>query len=354
MKITFILPGNSISGGLIAVLHYATEFSKAGHEVNLIWPRSPGEFRSGLRRFVDISRYLRSLVRGTEVGDIDFLDAEANLLEVPQISSRYVPSNDVIIATSWRTAEWVERLAPSKGRKYYFLQHYETWDGPTERVDATWKMPLKKIVVSSWLKAIAEDRFKEEVAGPLIYGVDTEEFFPLETMRSEPMTVGMLYHVADWKGTADGLRAIELVQQKHPDLKLIMFGAYEPQPDELPAYATMHYRPTRSSLHQLYNQCDVWLCPSWHEGGPPIPSQEAAACKCTIVTTDVGAARDCFVNGESALIVPPRDIQGMADSLLEVLSNRDLAAHLAQEAHRSVSARTWDIAAAEFLGYIAP
>jgi hypothetical protein len=48
-----------------------------------------------------------------------------------------------VIATWWETAEWVDRLSVSKGKKVYFIQHYEAFDYlPKERVEATWRLPF--------------------------------------------------------------------------------------------------------------------------------------------------------------------------------------------------------------------
>src|SRR3546814_3213520 len=65
------------------------------------------------------------------------------------------PDADVVIATAWQTAEVVDRLPAAKGRKFYLIQHLEDWTGPRERVLATWKLPLEKLVIARWLKDIA-------------------------------------------------------------------------------------------------------------------------------------------------------------------------------------------------------
>src|SRR3546814_12065085 len=48
----------------------------------------------------------------------------------------------------------VDRLPAAKGRKFYLIQHLEDWTGPRERVLATWKLPLEKLVIARWLKDI--------------------------------------------------------------------------------------------------------------------------------------------------------------------------------------------------------
>ena len=56
------------------------------------------------------------------------------------------------MATWWETAEWVARYPASKGAKAYFIQHHEVHEGlPADRVNATWRLPMHKIVIANWL-----------------------------------------------------------------------------------------------------------------------------------------------------------------------------------------------------------
>ena len=50
-----------------------------------------------------------------------------------------VPDGDLIIATWWETAEWVNALSPNKGAKVYFIQHHEIF--PTFRLSAV-RLPI--------------------------------------------------------------------------------------------------------------------------------------------------------------------------------------------------------------------
>ena len=89
-----------------------------------------------------------------------------------------LPDADVVVATWWETAEWVARLSPSKGAKAQLIQQMESNFPyqPVDRVEATWRLPLQKIVVSQWLADLARDRFGDPTSVIVPNGIDLNLF----------------------------------------------------------------------------------------------------------------------------------------------------------------------------------
>ena len=58
------------------------------------------------------------------------------------------------------------------------------------------------------------------------------------------------------------------------------------------------------------------------------PGLEALACAAPLVTTDNGGCREYAIDGETALVVPPRDARAMADAIRRLLDDDALAARL--------------------------
>src|SRR5205085_9620151 len=83
------------------------------------------------------------------------IDPRVQMHYVPTLHPRHVPDADAVVATAWRTAESVARYPAPKGEKFYLVQHHETWDGPAGRVDATFGLQLRKIVIARWLEDLA-------------------------------------------------------------------------------------------------------------------------------------------------------------------------------------------------------
>jgi glycosyltransferase involved in cell wall biosynthesis len=72
-----------------------------------------------------------------------------------------------------------------------------------------------------------------------------------------------------------------------------------------------------------------------YEISPPVKILEYMACQKAIVTTDVGI-REFVHNNENGLIVPPDDINGLSNAIIQVLENPALRTRLAMNARRFV------------------
>lgn len=349
MRIAFVLPFIDLTGGIKEPLEYANRLQSFGHRVTVVYPRRwphPGEvirrnapwavqWLSSVHR--DVRYHVRRLIGRSE---LDWFDLRTNLLRVPDLAAVHIPDGDAVIATDWTTAEWVSVYGSDKGSKFYLVQGYETFCGPQDRVDATWKLPLRKIVISSWLRELAEQKFGETVAGVLIPGVDFGEFHPEDRTYNYPRRIGMRYHNLAYKAIPDGLAAFEMARRQHPELQLVMFGTGRPD-SGLPSGIEFHVRPSQDELRRIYNSCDIWLVSS-HMEGAGLPGQEAMACGCALVTTDVGAVRDYSIPGETALVSPPGDVTALGVNLLHLLNNERELKRIARAGREYVRQFTWE------------
>ena len=351
MKITFIIPFIVLTGGIKAPMEYANQLHDLGHHVILIYPReSPYlQFAKGQRHTVRSSlaklrgeiRYWASKLSGRN--ELRWFDLRAKLIRAPDLSERYIPDGDIVVAVDWTTAEWVNKYGENKGKKFYLIQGYEIWSGPKDRVEATWTMPLEKIVISSWLKKIAEKKFGQKVHGPLIHGVDHKQFYNDNKVYNKDKRIGMMYHDLELKGVSDGIKAFEIAKEQFPNIQLVMVGVKRPR-SGIPSYVEFHANPSPAEMRKIYCSCDIWLCPSRMEGGAMTP-QEAMACKCAVVTTNVGAVLDYAVPGETALVSPPNDPEALARNLIRLLSNEEELKRISIAGYEKIKEFTWEKAA---------
>jgi glycosyltransferase involved in cell wall biosynthesis len=318
---------------------------RLGHDVRIVVPTSLETVQThgasgALARIRPLAERLRTR------GRADWQEVLPRVTFVRDPSPRNVPDGDVVIATWWRTAEWVSTYGDRKGRKFHLVQHYEIWAGPRERVDATYRLGLTKIVVSSWLKRVLQERFGETSLGPILSGLDPQRFHPDPSVPVDPRLVGMMYHILPWKGALDGIRAFEAARAHCLDARLVLFGKYYPG-FELPEDAEFHYDPSPATLRSIYSRCGVWVLPSLAEGAG-LPVIEAMACDCAVAATDVGAVRDYAVPGESVLVSPPGDPEALARNILILLQDEDRRQRIAQTARAHIQRFTWDKADREF------
>lgn len=342
MKITFVLPMylTSPSGGFKVVYEYANRLAALGHKIAVVHPRTI-EPQAGLLEAIKkrlwkpkLQLANRPLVPWFEVNDM------VNLILVTDLSEHNIPDADVIFATASDTAFPVAAYSPGKGRKFYLVQSYESWNLPEETVIASWKLPMHKIVVSRHLQQLA-DRLGEQSRTTYIpLGIDLSIFRLLTPIHERrELRVGMLAHPNEVKGTRDGLAALELVKTKHADLQVVLFGT-EPRLEFIPAWMSYERLPTAERLVELYNSCRIFLNPGRAEGWG-LPAAEAMACGCAVVSADNGGIHEFAVDGETALIAPIKRPDLLAEQVLRLIEDDDLRQRIALKGHQSIQQFSW-------------
>jgi glycosyltransferase involved in cell wall biosynthesis len=343
MKITFVLPGPGAipMGGYKVVYEYANHLSGKGHEVTVVHSA-----RGCLRemRLFDYAkngiRYLQAVMGGNFRPDSWFpMDSGVRLMCVPSLSERWIPNADVVIATAWHTAEWVSGYPAVKGSGFYLIQDLETWDGQEEKVYATWKAPLNKIVIANWLLDVAKGLGEEAVYIP--NGLSADEFqMDIPPEERDPKHIMMLYHEAKWKGSADGIKALLMVRLKDPEIRVTLFGV-PPRPASLPDWIDYYQQPERTLLRALYNQAAIFVTASLSEGWG-LPSSEAMLCGTALVATNVGGHREFAFHEETALLSPAKDPTGLADNILRLVRDSTMRVSLATRGHEYIQQFTWE------------
>lgn len=347
LRITFLLPlpGDLPRGGDKVVYEYANYLAKRGHWVSVVHP-AIYLIDQPLRRLRlkpairTVWSYFEKRMTGRFKPTTWFeVLSSVRLLWVPSLAARHIPDGDIVFAGAWQTAEWVNQYPQSKGKKFYLIQHLETWSGPEERVYATWKMPLQKIVISQWLHGIAE---KLGESAHLIHnGLNFERFKVVTALGSrDPDNILMLFHSVAWKGSTDGLAAFEIARKQQPSLKLTLFGI-DPAPSDLPAGVAYHENPPQHVLCNLYNQASIFLSPSWTEGFS-LPPAEALQCGAALVLTDIGGPAAYAIHEVTALLSPVKDPAAMAANILRLVRDPELRLRLARNGNAAIQEFTWE------------
>ncbi|MBI5204624.1 MAG: glycosyltransferase family 4 protein [Nitrospirae bacterium] len=338
MKITFILPGWTTSpvGGFKVVYEYSSKLAERGHFVSIVHPLDLDNSHGLIwRSCIHIRRYAASLLRGKWFN----FHSSVNFLVTPSLEEKYVPDADYVVATAWRTAEWVDDYSIKKGSKYYFVQHYETWSGDKHNIDRTLKLKLRKIVISQWLRSVVEEL--GEMAEWVPNGIDSNTFTIQTPIEDRDMySLGMLYHESAWKGFDDGLKALTLVKAKYPKVSLKLFGVF-PKRRNLPDWVTYTRNPSLVNLVALYNSMSIFVHTSLVEGWGLTPA-EAMACGCAVVATDSQGILDYAEHEKNALISPPRSPEKLAENIISLIENRDRRVALAKAGHERIRQFTWD------------
>jgi glycosyltransferase involved in cell wall biosynthesis len=89
----------------------------------------------------------------------------------------------------------------------------------------------------------------------------------------------------------------------------------------------------------LYGRADFFVYPSLYEGFG-LPILEAMACGTPVITSDCSSMPE--VAGEAALLVDPLDVEALAEKMLELVSDKELAASLRARGIERAGRFTWE------------
>lgn len=185
------------------------------------------------------------------------------------------------------------------------------------------------------------------------HGVSPIYFHPQKTSRGR----GLLY-VGSWiprKGIHYLREAFEMLLKRFPDVRLSLIGVRMDADRALwdfsvSARQNIRVIPlmTEDDLIGEYSGHDILLFPSLYEGFGLV-LLEAMACGLAVVATDTGGAPDLIQDGVNGVIVQRRDSQGLADRIQRLLEDHDLRQRLGENARKTASEYTWEVAARKTL-----
>ncbi len=327
------------AGGFKVVYEYASHLQARGHHVTVVHPRN-------LDRQTGLKEKLKSLLWPYKIKLKDRglatwfnMHPDVKLSLVADLGERFIPDGDAIFATAYQTAFHVAGYGAGKGRKFYLIQHHETWLGPEEDVNRTLSLPLHKIVISRWLADLAREFGANGDVSHIPNGMDFSRFKLVTAIEARPKRVTMLAHPFEWKGMADGLAAIELARAQAPDLDATLFGAH-PRPQDLPEWIDYVEQPSQERLLELYNSCSIFLHTSWSEGWG-LTASEAMACGCALVAAANLGVQDFSEHEITALLAPIKEPAALAQQLLRAIRDDELRKRIAEAGHQYIQRYTW-------------
>jgi glycosyltransferase involved in cell wall biosynthesis len=147
--------------------------------------------------------------------------------------------------------------------------------------------------------------------------------------------------LADQKGQRYAISALAEVRVRHPESSLWIIGEgdlREPlsrhAADEGVASA-VHFLGQRMDVHRLLGGFDAYVHPALFEGLGIAPL-EAMAAGLPVIASSVDAIPEYVHDGETGVLVPPRDVDALARAMTGVLDEPTVAARLATAGQRLV------------------
>jgi glycosyltransferase involved in cell wall biosynthesis len=189
-------------------------------------------------------------------------------------------------------------------------------------------------------------------------GVDLSRFRKTPLPEAETVTyVGRIEHSSSWKGIEQLLVAMSEVVRERPYARLELVGGgdalehYKKRAKELGIVGSAEFPGalTGQALVNAYARASVVVLASTSDSEAfSVALVEAMASGRPIIGTSIGGTPQVIEDGKNGLLVPPKDSHALARAILQVLSNREYAAGLADCGAKKVESFSWDIQAKKY------
>lgn len=150
------------------------------------------------------------------------------------------------------------------------------------------------------------------------------------------------------KGINELIRAFVELNKKYPNCRLILLGGYEEDLDPLNIDTINVINTTPlieavgpkygNDLIAYYAASDCFIFPSYREGFPNVVL-EAGAMGLPCIVTDINGSREIIVDGKNGVIIPPKDVMALYDSMEHMMLDKKQREYLASNARDMIAKR---------------
>jgi glycosyltransferase involved in cell wall biosynthesis len=151
--------------------------------------------------------------------------------------------------------------------------------------------------------------------------------------------------VRSWRGNDDVLEAMTRVCHAAPNARLLFVGAAAPRIPQLRDQAfrrgvgeAVSVFGHRQDIPEILAASDLVVDGSYAGAGLTGSLREALAVETPVIGTDIEGHPELIVEGETGLLVPPRNPDAMAQAILRLLENPTLAKTMARAGRKRVEA----------------
>ena len=344
-------------GGVENYVHYLSkELVKQGNEVTVICANEPNTKKEEIISEIKVKR-------------LSYLGKIANTNITPKLPFELLKEDfDLIhthLPTPWST-DWSVIISKIKNEPLVLTYHNDiVGHGLANYIAKLYNSTSLKFVLREAAKIIITQpdylesspylkKYDDKIE-VIPNGVDTERFRSMAEIEKGEHTLfflSLLDEFHKYKGLDYLLDAMMIVRKEVPDAKLIIGGKgelsefYERKANSMGLKDNLEFIGfiPDEKLAEYYNKCSVFVLPSISstQEGFGIVVLEALACETPIISTEiVGVAEDVKKNN-AGIIIPPKDLEVLADAIIKLLNDKDLAKKMGENGRRLVEERyTW-------------
>lgn len=307
LKIGYLIPHHDLTGGVKVLLSQMEKLRKRGHHITVFFKGEKGS--SVLPPWSEIS-----------------VDEEV-LVPPLELLDQYTKNCDLVVVG------WIYQLLEFKGKNtkvFYCEQGHESLFGDIPNyahipgirhsLEVCYKAGIPIVSASSFVAKVLKARYSLDT--PVITnGIDISLFKPKQnsTTTASPTILLVGSPSLRFKGFTDALKALEHVWNSGLRFQVKWICQHGAEHNTV-FPITYIIQPRQEELVEIYQQANLLLFTSWYEGFG-LPPLEAMACGTPVVLTNSGGVREYAVNKYNCLLHFPGDIQGLANSVAEILTD---------------------------------
>lgn len=151
----------------------------------------------------------------------------------------------------------------------------------------------------------------------------------------------MVSRIIREKGVLEYCQAARKVKLNHPNARFILLGGFDAslgalKKEDIQSFiddGSIEFPGEVKDPVSFYQQCSVFVLPSYYREGLPRTILEAMSCGRAIITTDWPGCRVPITNGVNGYLVPVKDADALAERMDNLASDRELLVSMADAAY---------------------
>ncbi|MDX1486092.1 MAG: glycosyltransferase family 4 protein [Alphaproteobacteria bacterium] len=178
-------------------------------------------------------------------------------------------------------------------------------------------------------------------------GVDLERFHPTAEPPGPPRAV-LVSRLIREKGIHETVEAARLLAARGVDVRIALAGESDLESPSAIAVETLESWRAEGAVEilgrvedipGLWEKSHIALLPSYYREGVPQALLEAAACGRPLIAADGPGLRDIVRDGETGILVPPRDPAALADAIERLAGDAALRQRMGAAGRRLAETR---------------
>jgi len=311
LRIAYILPNHTLTGGMKALLQQIKELTRNGHTVDVYYRSDTAE---------------RAIPEWSHLTDDDV--SSQTVIPTGALYPNHVKGADVIvIAWMQQILEFKDSEIPvvlwEQGSSFLFGDYGElAFSESLEHLymHKIYRAPVHILAVSEAIQTILKGVFNRE-SQLFPNGIDANFYFPLEKKNNEvPVVLLAGTPASKFKGFDFALTALEAARRVGIPFRVWWASPADFTLRNSSISVEKFINPTQDKLAELFRSADVLLSTSVYESFS-LPPLEAMASGTAVIAADNGGINTYAIPGQNCLLCEQGDLESVFFALQHLLLN---------------------------------